>query len=254
MKLKIIKLKKRYIISCLFLLTIVVFSSCKKDDDGIQKLPEDISGFWIIAETITGNCHGSVETEQKTEIFSINQQDSKLIITIYPNGDKLNGTIDGDNISWKGTIPSGSGKIDIDFTGTATNNGDKATGTASWEWYSDTYRCSGTNVLIGNKVTVVTANFEGVWNGTWNSEENPVDGTFSANVTQTGTVLSGIINVPYLGLSNASLKGLVNGNVVFFGDVDDKIKFVGIVNGDAGEGTYCYMSLSDEGSWTGTRQ
>ena len=239
--------------TCLLLLLSIIFSSCKKDDDSLKKLPEDISGFWIIAETITGNCHGSVETEQKTEIFSIKQIGNKLTVTIYPNGDKLDGDIDGDKISWKGTLPSGSGNMDIDFTGTATDNGDKATGTASWEWYSSTFRCSGTNTLSGNKVTTGTANFGGEWNGTWESEENSVNGTFSANVTQTDTTLTGTIDVPFVGITNASLKGFVSGNIVYFGDIENKIKFIGTVNGNSGTGTYSYMSLSDEGSWQAAR-
>ncbi len=254
MKSKGILFKNISKISYLFFIIIVIFSSCKKDENIEPVQISDLSGFWIISETITGNCHGSVETEQKTEIFSIYQQDSKLTITIYPNGDILKGTVEGDKISWEGTIPTVSGKTDIDFTGTATNNGNQAAGTASWEWNSDTYNCSGTTKISGEKVIQETADFSGEWEGTWKSEENSADGTFSANVTQNDTILSGTIDVPFLDISNASLKGFVSGNVVFFGDIEEKIKFVGIMNENTGEGTYSYMSLSDEGSWTGTKQ
>lgn len=261
MKSKCTTFKKLSKTGCLFLLILIVFSSCKKDNKNI--IPDadtdpvtvtDISGFWIANETITDNCSGTEETEQKTEIFAVEQLNNNLKITIYPTGDILDGTIDGDKISWEGTIPTVSGKTDIDFTGTVTNNGNQAVGTSSWQWYSDTYSCSGTTKISGEKVVQETADFSGEWEGTWISEENPVDGTFSANVTQNDTILSGTVDVPFLGISNASLKGFVSGNVVFFGDIEDKIKFVGIINENAGEGSYSYMSLSDEGSWTGTKQ
>ncbi len=253
MKSNRIKFSTLHKIAYLFIVMIIMLASCKKDDNDIQGTAEDVSGFWIISETITGDCHGSVETEQETEIFSIEQTNNNLKITVYPNGDQLNGTINGEKISWSGTLPTSSGNMDITFSGNCSNSGTNASGNASWEWYSNTYNCSGTTVLTGNKVTSENANFEGEWNGSWDSEENSVDGIFSANVTQTGTTLSGTIDVPYLGLTNANLKGLVNGNVVFFGDVDDKIKFVGTLNEDSGEGTYSYMSLNDEGSWQATR-
>ena len=234
-----------------FLLFFIIFSSCKKEENNPLL---NINGFWIVNEAITGNCSGSTQTEQKTEIFEITQKDNNLRIKIYPNGDELDGSIDGDKISWKGTLPTSNGKTDIDFTGTATNNGNQAAGTASWEWYSSTYRCSGTTTLSGNKVTAETANFEGNWTGAWVSKENSINGTFLANVTQSDTLLTGTIDVPFIGLTNAGLKGFVSGNVVYFGDIENKIKFIGTVNGSTGTGAYSYMSLTDEGSWTGTRQ
>ena len=254
MKFKIITSKKLRRYSYLLLLLIILFSSCKKDENITPETIIDVNGFWIANETVTGNCSGNTETETKTSVYAIEQQESKLKIIFYPNGDKIDGTIEGNKITWNGTIPTVSGKTDIDFTGTATSNGNQADGTANWEWYSDTYNCSGTTKISGNKVIKEHANFAGEWTGKWESEENPADGTFSANVTQNDTILSGNIDVPFLDISNASLKGFVSGNVVYFGDIDEKIKFVGILNGNTGEGTYSYMSLSDEGSWTGTKQ
>ncbi len=239
-------------LACLLLL--IIFSSCEKEENSdIKDVKRDISGFWIVNETIVGNCSGTTKTDQKMEIFKIKQQDNNLKVTIYPNGDEIDGTIDGTKISWEGTLPSGKGKVDISFTGTITDN-NKAKGTATWEWYKGTYRCSGTTTLNANKVITKKVNFEGKWTGTWTNKDNSISGTFSANVTQTDTLLTGTIDVPLINLTNEDLKGFVSGNVVYFGDINNKIKFIGTINEDSGIGTYSYMSLSDEGSWTGTRQ
>lgn len=244
----------RQLVPCILLTLFVLFqTSCKKDENNHPAASVDISGFWIVEEESTGNCSGTNETEYATEIYSIKQTGSSLEITLYPNGDILNGQIRGNKIDWAGTIPTVNGNLDISFSGTVTSDGSEVEGLANWEWYDDSYSCSGTSEALGEKVVADTVDFSGTWNGAWESEENYIEGTFTANVSQSNGELSGTISVPEIGMENATLTGMVNGNVVFFGDVDGKIKFVGRLNDQVASGEYSYMALTDEGSWSATK-
>ncbi len=236
----------------LFITIILLFFSCQNDEqDTDPDTNYDVSGFWIVNETVTGNCSGSLQSENETEIFSVKQSGNNLSITVYPNGDVLNGKAEGSKITWEGTLPTTSGNIDIDFSGSLKNDS-KIVGDADWDWYSNDYSCNGIMEANAQKVTGDDVDFTGQWEGTWTSDEYNIEGSFSANVNQEGTTLGGIISVPEIRMSGAVLKGFVHGNVVYFGDVDDKIKFVGLLQADA-SGAYSYNSLSDEGYWTAVR-
>ena len=255
---------KKHLINCFVLskpyymivLIALVLVSCKKDDETSQ-VTLNIEGFWIAQETTTGDCSGSQATETKTSIYSVEKGTGNAItVTLYPRETELAGTLIGNEIEWGGTIPTSSGSMLLDFNGTVNNTGQTATGSGTWTWSSNSssYECSGTVSVTGSKVIVETVDFTGNWQGTWESEEYNLDGTFSVQVTQSGSTLSGTIDVPEIGLDNAALKGQVNGNVVFFGDVGDIIKFVGLLNGTTATGAYVYPSYSDDGEWTATKQ
>jgi hypothetical protein len=249
------KISWHYVAFSIFSLYILTFSSCKNDDSNSdQTVAPDVDGFWIINETSTGNCNSSKDSEQNTRILTCKRHNNDLIITMYPNGDIMEGTVNGNNFVWNDTMPTASGNIAYDFSGTFSNNGSQLSGTASWEWYSEFDRCSGTSIISGQKVDEEQADFEGEWHGTWESDEYYMQGTFSATVSQQDTVLSGTIAVPDIGMSGAILTGLICGNVVYFGDVDETIKFVGILDGDNTTGSYSYLSLTDEGSWVAVRE
>jgi hypothetical protein len=97
-------------------------------------------------------------------------------------------------------------------------------------------------------------NFEGEWNGTWESEDNWYEGTFSASVIQVNNLLSGTISVPEIGMVDAALQGKVSGNVVYFGDINKIIQFVGLLGNETATGEYSYMSSTDDGSWMAERE
>ncbi|MDF1549802.1 MAG: hypothetical protein P1P88_18385 [Bacteroidales bacterium] len=253
MKVKSFKISKLLFVLNLFFIFAILFSSCKKDDDNVG-VQIDVNGFWIATETVSDNCSGSVETETKTEIFSVKQNADKLTITFYPIDKEMVGTLVGNTIKWNGTLPTSSGNTTMDFSGTVNSNGTEVTGSASWTWSSTTFECSGTTQVDASKVVAETANFAGDWQGTWQSEEGSYSGTFSVTVIQNDKTLSGKINVPEIGLSNADLTGEVSGNVVFFGDIEGTIKFVGILDNNSGSGDYAYPDYYDDGSWTATKQ
>lgn len=102
------------------------------------------------------------------------------------------------------------------------------------------------------------ADVTGEWNGTWVSlvfSALNVKGTFKATVVQNNTVLTGSINVPEIGMSNAQLKGTVDSTNITFGDIDGKIVFTGKVSGNsAASGSYTYASLGDNGTWSGNKK
>ncbi len=236
-----------------FLIGLVfILFGCEKDNNGDSTTP-DVSGFWIVTETITGNCEDEVYPQQETVIFEIEQADSNLTFITYPEGDVLEGTIVGITITMEGEFSSDGGNNHISFTGVIGNNGNSISGTGEWEWYSGFYSCSGTAVITGEKASNANINFSGEWNGSWASEEYGLDGTFSVDVTQTGHMLSGTIDVPEIDMYNAELEGEVHGHIVYFGDIDGIIKFAGTVEDDVASGNYIYPYFGDEGTWIATR-
>jgi len=254
MKIKSLKINRLPHALSLIFVFVILFSTCTKDDDNNAGVQLDVNGFWIATEIVTGNCTGSVETETKTEIFSVVQNADKLTITVYPIDKEMSGTLIGNTLKWNGTLPTSSGNTTIDFSGTINATGNEVSGSSSWTWSSSTFQCSGTTLVDASKVVAETANFAGDWQGTWQSGESSYNGTFSVSITQNDKTLSGKINVPEIGLSNADLTGLVSGNVVFFGDIEGSIKFVGTLNNNSGSGNYAYPGYYDEGSWNATKQ
>lgn len=228
--------------------------SCNKDEGEDTAVNIDANGFWVASETTTGNCSGSMSTETKTMIYSIAQNGNDFTITFYPAENKVDGKLIGNKISWNGTIPTSSGNTAMNFAGEVDNTGTTVTGNGNWTWSSETFQCSGSVKVNAQKVVAQTADFSGNWQGTWQSEESSYSGTFSVNAVQNDNLLSGSINVPEIGLSNADLTGQVSGNIVFFGDIAGTIKFVGRLNNNTGAGDFAYPDFQEEGSWTGTRQ
>jgi uncharacterized delta-60 repeat protein len=95
---------------------------------------------------------------------------------------------------------------------------------------------------------------DGTWDGTWTSTVvGSRSGSFQARVVQSGTTLSGNIDIPYIAMVNAPLTGTVNGSQITFGDIDQTITFVGTVSGDHCSGTFTMPSYDERGTWTGER-
>jgi photosystem II stability/assembly factor-like uncharacterized protein len=101
--------------------------------------------------------------------------------------------------------------------------------------------------------SVPPVNVSGAWEGTWQSNQG-ASGTFSVDLTQQGTTLSGSISVPDVGLSNAALKGTIDGTTIVFGDINDTITFTGTITDDSSaSGTYNNPVLDDDGTWQATK-
>jgi hypothetical protein len=237
-----------------FSLMFILFS-CEKSSNGDGQLViPDVNGYWMVTETITGNCEGEDYPQVEKVIFNIEQQDSILTFTTFPEGDVLQGKITGHNITMQGEFSSSYGANAIDFTGTVGGNGTTMNGTADWLWSYGDHSCGGTATITGEKESEVTSDYSGVWTGTWISEEyDNTEGTFTVNVIQSGNVLSGSISVPEIQLLNADLEGEIHGHIVCFGDVDGVIKFAGSINNNTSSGNYIYPYFEDEGSWTAVK-
>jgi len=216
----------------------------------------DLTGTWSIQETVTsGNCEGDDYPYTYAYQAVMVQTENDLTVTSTSNGLSLIGTISGNSITLTGTRPSEDGTISINFPGAVSSDGDTVRGTATWTWTDGSYTCSGTAAITMARVAEpTTVNVTGTWQGSWQSSAHNINDTFSTNITQQGSVLSGTINVPEIGMSGADLKGTVNGNTITFGDIDEKITFTGTVSGEsAASGTYIYPSLSDNGVWQGNK-
>lgn len=94
----------------------------------------------------------------------------------------------------------------------------------------------------------------GTWVGTWVSGVTTgLDGSFEARVVQSGSTLSGGIDIPFIGMDDAPLTGSVSGSNITFGDIDRTITFTGTVSGDRSSGTFSMPSYGQSGTWTADR-
>jgi len=220
-----------------------------------QEAALDLTGIWRVQQTITGNCSGVDYPYTESYMAECVQNGSTLTLTSTSNGASFFGTITGNTITLTGTIPTEDGITSINFSGTVSSDGNTVTGAATWTWTDGIRTCSGTgsNTMVKSNAST-TINVAGTWQGVWQSNAYGLSGTFSTNITQQNSVLSGTINVPEIGMSSAALKGSVDGNIITFGDIDDKITFTGAVVGESvASGTYTYPSLTDNGAWQGSK-
>ncbi len=233
-----------------FLMLFFVIFSCNKDKE-IESSAYDISGTWIINEKIMGNCQGATYPDYVTDVYVITQNGNSVSIVRASTGQNLTGTMTGSKLTWSGVLTEGRGTNNINFTGDVLNNGDSIAGNVTWTYTKGTYNCSGTATVTAYKLGDNSTNVTGIWRGTWESDENSYDGVFTANITQNNSVLTGTIDVPYIGLDGAELTGTVNGSAFTFGDIDGEIVFTGIIGTDTlkASGNYKYDAMNDEGTW-----
>jgi hypothetical protein len=220
-----------------------------------QEAALDLTGTWSVQQTITGNCPGEDYPFTESYMAECVQNGNDLTLTSTSNGASFVGTIAGNAITLTGAIPTGDGVTSVNFSGTVSSDGNTVTGAATWTWTDGIRTCSGTGSNTMVKANASTSiSVAGTWQGAWQSNASGLTGTFSTNITQQNSALSGTINVPEIGMSGAPLKGSVNGNILTFGDIDDRITFTGTVAGEsAASGTYTYPSLYDNGAWQGNK-
>jgi uncharacterized delta-60 repeat protein len=114
--------------------------------------------------------------------------------------------------------------------------------------------CGGSGSGSGNGNGDALGDMDGTWEGTWVSGEvSGRNGSFEAQVVQSGSSLSGSIDIPYIGMENAVLTGTVSGSRITFGDIDHTITFVGSVSGDRCSGTFSMPAYDERGTWTADR-
>lgn len=239
----------------MMLLMVTIIISCgSSGGDGKPTAPStDLSGTWTAEETINGNCNGDTYPITQTEVLVVTQSGNQLTLSIPSRNGQISGSISGNTIKWSGTFDEDGGKLRINFTGTLKGDS-KITGSGDWTWSDGSYTCQGTSSAVITKNIDQTDSVTGLWEGTWHSEEYGLDGTFSADILQNGSVLSGKIDVPDIGLINTDLKGTATGNTIVFGDINDEIVFTGtLASFSAASGTYDYAALNDNGSWQATK-
>jgi hypothetical protein len=232
--------------------------ACSEDGENIsgpQEPSADLTGSWLVNQTISGNCPGENYPITRMDIYAIRQSGNDLQITTASSGESFAGIISANNLSWEMTVPEDDGELSFNFTGTVADNGQSVSGQATWTWSMGNLSCSGTADITAVKVTQPISDVSGTWSGTWQSENAGINGEFEAKIIQQDTSLSGSITIPDLALNNADLKGTVRGNTMAFGDIDDQITFIGILGTDtvSASGTYYYPTLDDYGSWTATK-
>lgn len=232
---------------------LAIVSGCNKDDDK-QEEPLTVAGYWLGTQNTTDDC-GDQPVTGKVAVYEIKQTDDNLVVTSYPEERQYNGKIEGNNVSWASSYTTESGgTTTINFNGVISNT-NSTSGSATWEWKSSSssFSCSGTTTITATRVEVANVDFSGTWPGEWTTDDGDYEGTFTATVTQNGTTLSGTISVPGILAPNTTLKGTVKGNLVFFGDIENKVKFAGYVTNSDAKGSFVDIPNDYEGSWETTR-
>ncbi|MDY6968928.1 MAG: delta-60 repeat domain-containing protein, partial [Spirochaetota bacterium] len=132
-------------------------------------------------------------------------------------------------------------------------DGNTITGNAPWKYTNDSgsYTCYGeTKVTATRVIRSAEIDVNGLWEGNWESFEIFFGGTFSASIIQNGSTLTGDIDIPWIGMYDAELKGTFDGIIITFGDIEDTIIFTGIVKEDlSAYGFYSYPESEDYGLW-----
>ena len=241
-------------INAFLLCTTLSGIGCTKDGEeisGPRKPAGDLTGSWLVNQTISGNCPDVKYPITRTDIFIIKQSGNDLLIMPTSTGASFEGLISSDKVSWEMTVPEADGELKLNFSGTVSANGQTVTGQAIWTWSAGNLSCLGTAEISASKVTQPIENVSGKWEGNWQSSLAGLSGKFTTDITQLDGSLSGTITVPEIGLNKAELKGTVSGNTIAFGDINDQITFIGVLGVDtvSASGTYYYPAMGDYGSW-----
>lgn len=224
-------------------------------DNGGEPAALDINGTWQVEEEIDGNC-SSDYPYSRTLAYTVTQQGNS--VTIYNNleGKEFSGSLNGYTLTYSGSVPNGDGTLTFDFTGQCAQDGQSFSGNGQWV-YSETggYSCNGTNAITCVSASSDRIDASGDWDGTYDSLENYIAGSFSASIVDTDGVLSGTLDVPDISISDAELTGTVEGNVITFGDIDGLITFVGVISDTESDavGSYIYDDDFDDGTWQASR-
>ena len=212
----------------------------------------DLSGTWQTNETISGNCSDTDYPVTEIHVYTGTQLGSTVTMQDEAEDTAYTGTVSGYSLSARTTVPDGSGTLTINFTCTCAENGQSFSGSGQWTYQETGYTCSGSTQLTGTRLSDAEVDASGSWNGNFTSTEySSVSGTFSADIVDTDGQLTGTISVPYISMDAAELVGTVDGSVITFGDIDNRITFTGVVTAEGtASGTYVYDFMGDEGTWT----
>lgn len=213
----------------------------------------DMTGIWQVEEVVDGNCQGTNYPYTEIFIYTGTQEGNTLTMRDTTGNREFTATINGSTISFEDTFPDGDGTITFEFTGTCSSDGQSFSGRALWTYNESGYSCSGTTEFTGTKNSDTQVDATGSWSGTFESRVYGISDTFEAVIADDNGVLSGTISVPYIGMTNAGLTGIVEGSAITFGDIDNQITFTGTISETgAASGTYVYLSV-DNGNWEATR-
>ena len=239
-------------IVCLSIFTMINCNN-ESNPEGPGGTNSDINGIWIADEVINGNCQGSNYPEYQTELFSVEQNDGNVTFTIIGENDGIAAIISGNTVSWQTTETDGDEVIVTSFSGTVSADKKSISGSATWTWTNNNsgYSCNGTTTILARKTESPSFTVNGKWQGAWLSDGGFLQGTFEANINQVNSLLSGTIDIPGVFFSAKELKGVISGEEIIFGDIDDEILFSGIVEStaDSASGNYFSDALDDSGSW-----
>lgn len=229
--------------------------SCNKNSDNptqSEPFTGNLSGIWIAEETINGSSQSGSFPQTRVEIFKISQSGNTLKIIM--DDDTTQGEITGNTIKWKGTRLQNNVSVSIDFSAQISSDGKTFSGTGTWTAQSGGYSENGTITISAWISQKRNLKLSGQWEGTYSSFDGNGNGSFSVNLIQMDSLLAGTIKIPSLGIDGEEISGKIVDNCWSFGDINNRIKFIGIMDKDSlhYKGSYAYLS-NDEGKWSAAK-
>ena len=132
----------------LFLGLVMAFSltACGGGDDppSLQPPDFDLSGTWIVKETILSATSVCVDEEGETSSYEITVKQEGNSLTVTTPAGTFSGTISGDKVQWSGSYPDDGGTTTIAGMELTASSKSKLGGNTEWTWTDGNFSCSGT--------------------------------------------------------------------------------------------------------------
>lgn len=185
----------------------------------------DLTGTWEVNITEYSD-YGTNNYSTSYEIF---QNGSDIVISILYDGQQYTGTLSANRLTFSGVRMDNQGQNRINATATISDDGNSFTGTADWSDASQTQGKRKHEELEAIRISRHASSAAGIWDGQILQDTgDEID--FTADISQDGTILSGKLNLPSIGLENDDLTGTIDGFGIEFGDVNGRVLFVGTIH------------------------
>ncbi|MBN1961855.1 MAG: hypothetical protein JW841_12995 [Deltaproteobacteria bacterium] len=170
--------------SGIVLFSTAMFLGCSSDE---KSFAGDVSGIWEVTMVENGDCSGVHYPKTKEDIVQIVQNGSDILVIFESDGEQISGKIDGHNVTWQSNQSSGSGTIELAFSGEVSNDGNEFIGSANWTYQSSSSSCSGTTAITAHHLAAPAYDLTGALIGTITSDVTLETGTFRLDIVQSAT-------------------------------------------------------------------
>jgi hypothetical protein len=210
------------------LVSLLVAAGCDPGDEGLELQPPsaDLTGSWVVSETLYGNCAGVTYPEVKTYTATVTQAGNDLTIVNEASGAALTGYISGSTVNLNLSFTDGAGTTTGNFPGTVSSDGDAfgGLGTFSWTNTARTSACSGTSRLAASRGGIplpapaglaATAGYSQV-TLSWTSSIGATKYYIRRSTVAGGAATGSVVMITPEPLTRTFMKWLANGTPYYF--------------------------------------